>query len=79
MDTLPGTPAQRLSQPPPSQVLDQLRQGLDAAGNDTSEQNLHLAEAIRVLALKYGQRALDHCLQLVQSTQRLLDETTQAE
>jgi ActR/RegA family two-component response regulator len=79
-DTLPGTSAQRLSQPPPIQVLDQLRRGLDAAGTDRAldpGQSLRLAEAIRVLALKYGTGALEHCLELVQSTQRLLDATTQ--
>ena len=56
VDTLPGTPAQRLSQPPPPQVLDQLRQGWTrpAPIDHGAEQSLRLAEAIRVLALKYG-------------------------
>jgi len=76
-DTLPGTAAERLGEPPPPQVLDQLRQGLDAAdaGIDAG-QSVRLAEAIRVLALKHGPAALEHCLQLVQNTQRLLDQTT---
>ena len=79
VENLPGTPAQRLRQPPPTQVLEQLREGLHATGGVgiDAEQMVRLAEAIRVLAVEYGPDALEHCLHLVQSTQRLLDRTTQ--
>jgi two-component system nitrogen regulation response regulator NtrX len=75
-ETLHGTPGQRLEQPPPAQVLEQLRQGLSAdSGNRAgAEQTLRLAEAIRVLALKHGSLALDHCLHLVEQVRVLLDQ-----
>ena len=75
-ETLHGTPGQRLEQPPPAQVLEQLRQGLSAdSGNRAgAEQTLRLAEAIRVLALKHGSPALDHCLYLVEQVRVLLDQ-----
>jgi DNA-binding NarL/FixJ family response regulator len=62
-------------QPPPERVLDQLRAGLaDRAGdNQTAEASLRLAEAIRVLGLRHGQPALEHCVALVESLRGLLD------
>jgi hypothetical protein len=74
------TSAQRLEQPPPPQVLDQLRAGLRASGGDNAaaESSLRLAEAIRVLALKHGQPALEHCLRLVENLRGLLDQLTGA-
>ena len=74
-----GTKAEeRLEQPPPDQILDQLRQGL-SAGNARAEaeESLRLAEAIRVLALKYGAPALAHCQRLVEATRTLLDHATE--
>ncbi len=78
-EKLPGTPAQRLRQPPPMPVLEQLRAGLHATASPgvDADQTVRLAEAIRVLALKFGPSGLDHCLRVIESTQRVLDEATQ--
>ena len=63
---------------PPVQVLEQLRAGLKNTSEDaaTAEISLRLAEAIRVLAAKHGQPALEHCLQLVEQVRVLLDRAT---
>jgi two-component system, NtrC family, nitrogen regulation response regulator NtrX len=61
--------------PEPPRVIEQLRAGLPKTSEDT-EINLRLAEAIRALAARHGQPALDHCLQLVQQVQMLLDRAT---
>ena len=67
------------TQDAPPQVLDQLRAGLRANKEDaqTTEISVRLAEAIRVLANKHGQPALEHCLQLVEQVRTLLDRTTE--
>ncbi len=59
----------------PPQVLERLRAGLQESSEDSAsaEASLRLAEAIRALASKHGQPALEHCLQLVQQVQLLLD------
>ncbi len=77
--TLGGTTARSLEQPPPVEFLDQLRQGLSMGSNDRAgaEQSLRLAEAIRVLSLKHGRHALDHCLHLVEQVRTLLDLVTE--
>jgi hypothetical protein len=74
--TLRGAAESPLEQPPPAQVLDQLRQGLRAAAGDKAQADLslRLAEAIRVLALKHGQPALEHCLSLIDNVRKLLDK-----
>jgi two-component system, NtrC family, nitrogen regulation response regulator NtrX len=77
-ETLPKTSAERLAEPPPSAVLDQLRQGLAGAGPEAAE-SLRLAEAIRVLALRHGPGALEYCLRLVENTQELLDKSLQSD
>lgn len=79
--TLSGTAAQRLEQPPVAQVLDQLRAGLKISGSDSAsaDLSLRLAEAIRVLALKHGPVALKSCLQLVENVRALLDQVTGGE
>ncbi|HZZ78293.1 MAG TPA: response regulator [Gemmataceae bacterium] len=65
---------------PPELVLQQLRAGLKSTSEDAAvaEASLRLAEAIRVLASKHGQPALEHCLALVERVQELLDQTTGA-
>jgi DNA-binding NarL/FixJ family response regulator len=69
--------AERLQQPPPEQVLDQLRAGLTTPGDGrVAEVSLRLAEAIRVLGLRHGERALEHCVTLVESLRGLLDRAT---
>jgi ActR/RegA family two-component response regulator len=61
--------------PSPPQVIEQLRAGLEQSRND-GELNLRLAEAIRTLAAKHGDPALEHCFTLVQQVQKLLDRAT---
>ena len=60
---------------PPVHVMEQLRAGLANSG-ENGEGSLRLAEAIRVLAAKHGQPALEHCLQLVEQVRVLLDRAT---
>jgi two-component system, NtrC family, nitrogen regulation response regulator NtrX len=76
--SLQGGAGERLEQPPPEQVLDQLRAGLSGpAGDDRgAEISLRLAEAIRVLGLRHGERALEHCITLVEGLRGLLDGVT---
>jgi DNA-binding NarL/FixJ family response regulator len=80
VDSLDGAAHERLATPPPPQVLDELRHGLKATSaaldgdKAQAEQTLRLAEAIRVLAVKHGGPALEHCLRLVEGVGALLDE-----
>src|SRR5207245_4765629 len=55
-ESLKGTSAERLEQPPPAPVLDRLREGLQSTSGVRvdSEETVRLAEAIRVLALRHG-------------------------
>jgi two-component system, NtrC family, nitrogen regulation response regulator NtrX len=68
----------RLEEPPPEEVLDQLRAGLTGRNGDdqAAEVSLRLAEAIRVLGLRHGRQALEHCVALVESLRGLLDHAT---
>jgi two-component system nitrogen regulation response regulator NtrX len=78
---LRGTSSQRLEQPPPAAVLDQLRAGLDATamvGNVSADDTLRLAEAVRVLAIRHGPPAVRHCITLVENLRNLLDAVTGA-
>src|SRR5262249_49861076 len=79
-DKLRGQPAHRLEQPPPAPVLEQLREGLraSAAASAAPEDPLRLAEAIRVLALRHGAPAVQHCIRLVESLRTMLDSVTGA-
>lgn len=63
--------------PPPSDVLEQLQAGLRGTTADLdSRAMLQLAEAIRVVSLRYGSSALEHCTRLVESVRQMLDEVT---
>jgi hypothetical protein len=77
-ESLRNAPPPRQEDPPPAAVLERLREDLstnpDAAVDP--EETLRLAEAIRVLALRHGQAAVRHCLQLVEGVRRLLDSVT---
>jgi ActR/RegA family two-component response regulator len=75
--SLAGSTERRMEEPPPRAVLDQLREGLrsTAAGSHAAE-TLRLAEAIRVLAVRHGAPALEHCIRLVDSLRSLLDSVT---
>ena len=77
-ETLRGDARQRLEQPPPAPVLEQLREGLGAApvSGVSPEDSLRLAEAIRVLALRYGTPAVQHCIRLVEGLRETLDAVT---
>jgi two-component system nitrogen regulation response regulator NtrX len=69
--------APRPEDPPPPAVLEQLRQGLDKGdGAMDADATLRLAEAIRVLAVRYGASAVNHCIVLVESLRQVLDEMT---
>jgi ActR/RegA family two-component response regulator len=74
-ESLHGEP--RPEDPPPAVVLQRLREGLagpdDAVDADAA---LRLAEAVRVLAVRHGPRAVQHCIQNVEGVRRLLDEAT---
>src|SRR5579875_164389 len=74
--SLDGT-ASRPEDPPPAAVLQRLREGLDEGHQAVdADATLRLAEAIRVLAVRHGASAVHHCIQLVESLRRLLDELT---
>ncbi|MBI3412224.1 MAG: response regulator [Planctomycetes bacterium] len=74
--TLNGPSQPRPEQPPPPQVLEQLRQGLSSTAGDlaSAELSVRLAEAIRVLAHRHGSAAVEHCLRLVEQVRGLLDK-----
>jgi ActR/RegA family two-component response regulator len=76
--TLRGSAGQRLEQPPPDAVLDRLREGLSATGAGAVDagEAVRLAEAVRVLALRHGPPAVQHCIRLVDSLRQLLDAVT---
>ncbi len=78
-ESLRGSSAsQRLEQPPPAAVLEQLREGLSASPGAAvaSEETVRLAEAIRVLAVRHGPAAVQHCIRLVLDLRQLLDTVT---
>jgi len=78
-ETLRGSAALRLEEPPPAVVMDRLREGLSATGAGgtmSPDASLRLAEAIRVLALRHGAAAVQHCIRLVDSLRELLDTAT---
>jgi len=61
----------------PDAVRDRIRSGLAVEGQSPAEAEigLKLIEAVRELAAKYGQPAIDHGLRSLESTRRLLEET----
>jgi two-component system, NtrC family, nitrogen regulation response regulator NtrX len=63
---------------PPELIINRLRQGLEATTNSLvdAEKSIRLVEAIRVLAIKHGSLAVDHCIHLVESLKDLLDGIT---
>jgi hypothetical protein len=76
--SLPSTAEERREQPPPRAVLDQLREGLSATAGApvAADDTLRLVEAIRVLALRHGVPAVNHCIRLVENLSVLLDTVT---
>jgi CheY-like chemotaxis protein len=77
--SLRGPVAAGPDQPPPTAVLDSLRQGLSAAAAASAAgaaELVQLAEALRMLAARHGPAALRHCIRLVENLRLLLDEVT---
>ena len=76
--TLPGNVPTAPEAPPPAPVMEQLRQTLSVSALDgaQAEQSLALAEAIRVLGVKHGPAALEHCVELIKNVTALLDRTS---
>jgi ActR/RegA family two-component response regulator len=74
-ESLRGTAAERLEEPAPAAVLDRLREGLSATPGAAvdADETLRLAEAVRVLALRHGAPAVQHCIRLVEGLRELLD------
>ncbi len=77
--------ATRPEAPPPAAVLKRLREGLASGGSHAlgdsadavdADATLRLAESIRVLAVRHGPSAVQHCIRLVESLRQLLDEMT---
>jgi two-component system nitrogen regulation response regulator NtrX len=67
--------APRLEDPPPPAVMQQLREGLDNSSDAVdADSTLRLAESIRVLAIRHGSSAVQHCIRLVESLRQMLDE-----
>jgi ActR/RegA family two-component response regulator len=63
---------------PPAAVLATLKAGLSADANAVTDADtgLRLVEAVRVLAVRHGPPAVDHCVTLVADLTRLLDALT---
>jgi DNA-binding response OmpR family regulator len=78
--TLHGGAARPAEEKPPADVLARLHEGLRGGPSDAIDAGatLRLAEAIRVLALRYGTPAVRHCTRLVEGVGELLDEATGA-
>jgi ActR/RegA family two-component response regulator len=77
-ESLWGKVSPRPEDPPPDTVLERLRKGLSAGPEEALDaaQTVRLAEAIRVLALRHGPQAVEHCTRLVESVRTLLDAAT---
>jgi ActR/RegA family two-component response regulator len=76
--SLRGSAAQRQEEPPPAAVLDRLREGLRGHPGQPglADETLRLVEAIRVLSLRHGPPAVEHCTRLVESLRGLLDQVS---
>jgi two-component system nitrogen regulation response regulator NtrX len=80
-DSTPNAQSEPMDQPPSAAVMDQLRTGLDLALAPAVDAGptLELAEAIRVLALRHGPKAVQHCTRMIQNLRQLLDSATGSE
>jgi len=77
-ESLRGDAEQRREQPTPPAVLDRLREGLRLQGERVvpADESVRLAEAVRLLALRHGPAAVQHCIRLVESLREMLDAIT---
>lgn len=73
---LKGTVQERMATPLPDDILVQFRKGLASTGVSpkASEEMVQLAEAIRVLGLRYGAAGLRHSRVVIDQVRELLDE-----
>jgi ActR/RegA family two-component response regulator len=78
-ETLRNAANLRPEEAPPAPVLDRLREGLRSAvgAAGSADETLRLVEAIRVLSLRHGAPAIQHCTRLVEDLRSLLDTITQ--
>ena len=71
--SLGSPPPERPEDPPPEAILDRLRAGISDANNVSGEDAVRLAEAVRVLAVRHGPRAVQFCIDLAERLRGLLD------
>jgi two-component system, NtrC family, nitrogen regulation response regulator NtrX len=62
--------------PPPSAVMESIREGLGSDANAVADPDttLRLVEAVRSLAVRHGSAAVNHCTRMVTDLHKLLDE-----
>jgi ActR/RegA family two-component response regulator len=75
------TVSETLNTPPPAMppapdILEKLKRGLSADSNAVTDADtgLRLIEAVRELAVRHGPPAVDHCVRVVESVKKLLDQ-----
>ena len=78
--TVSETIADAAGEGPPAAVMERLKQGLGEGANAVvdADTTLRLVEAVRVLAVRHGSPAVEHCVRMVNDLKRLLDEVTGA-
>jgi two-component system, NtrC family, nitrogen regulation response regulator NtrX len=71
--------APKPDEPPPAAVLETLRENLATARAPAVEADaaLRLAEAVRVLAVRHGKPAVEHCVRVVESLREMLSQNDQ--
>lgn len=72
-ETLNTSPA---ATPPNPDILAKLKKGLSADANAVTDADtgLRLIEAVRELAVRHGPPAVDHCVRVIESVKKLLDQ-----
>ena len=65
-------------EPPAPAILEHLAEGLATIATRVADANetLQLVEAIRVLTLRHGPAAVQHCIRHVESVRQMLDTIT---
>jgi two-component system nitrogen regulation response regulator NtrX len=77
-ETVSETLAEPKPDAPPAAVMERLKQGLGGGANAVvdADTTLRLVEAVRVLAVRHGPPAVEHCARMVNDLKRLLDDVT---